>query len=494
MRIIFNVTIALMMFSLIANANPMKKNGKPNKDFVFEVVFDHPIKEMPYLLIYTHGYNKFDTELTENLKLKAKSSNGNSCVFELKNQAKPLYFSMWLSDNVWEKAILKEFHFEPGDHVKMMLNRTKSPNGYNLKFSGAGSAKYRCQNEFEDAVRSVDRNNKAEFTDEGYNIDNKTLKYIEVLYKIIEKYKPEMSDYSYNLLHADVVGHMLRSIFSTVYARLSILIERKDTLGFKKAADDFTGKFKYDFTNNIPENVLVDSKEYADFLLRKIECKVIVENRMVDYKIIYQNIKEVKSSRLRDKMMANFIARSWIRMNDDFEGILNDALECVKDQEALVKLKKFKHHDRGNKAYNFSLPDVKGKMVSLDDFKGKVVFVDFWFTGCTYCKLYYKHELSVVEKMYEHNPDVVFITISIDDDKEMWLKSLNGGEYTSAKAINLYTNGEGIRSGVIKYYNIFSYPCPMLIGKKAQIIKLTGDELRNKEVLIHEIEKELTIK
>jgi len=40
----------------------------------------------------------------------------------------------------------------------------------------------------------------------------------------------------------------------------------------------------------------------------------------------------------------------------------------------------------GDGAPSFSLPNVKGRMVSLGDYSGKVVIVNFWATSCVPCK------------------------------------------------------------------------------------------------------------
>jgi thiol-disulfide isomerase/thioredoxin len=36
----------------------------------------------------------------------------------------------------------------------------------------------------------------------------------------------------------------------------------------------------------------------------------------------------------------------------------------------------------GKSAYDFTLPDVNDKMVSMKEFKGKVVLIDVWATWC----------------------------------------------------------------------------------------------------------------
>jgi hypothetical protein len=308
----------------------MRKAGMPDKDVVIDVVLGQQVQKKPYLVIYNQGY-----KLTEGLKVEPKSPYRNSYVFDLKNQSRPLYFSLRLTDGVMDIVIANKFHFEPGDHVKINLNGTKIPNNYDLRFSGTGSAKYICRNKFEEMIRS---DQQPDFKDEDYHADHRTLVSVAALYRLIESYKPEMSYYAYNLLHADTVGYIMNSIFRDLNSRLSAMLERGDTRGFRRIANDFRAEFKYDFTSNIPGHVIVDSKEYADFLLQRIKCQVIIENGRIDYHTFYKNIKRVENGRLRDKMIVKFIAENWRSVNDNFEDLLTDALQSVDDKEILVKL------------------------------------------------------------------------------------------------------------------------------------------------------------
>ena len=125
----------------------------------------------------------------------------------------------------------------------------------------------------------------------------------------------------------------------------------------------------------------------------------------------------------------------------------------------------------GQQAYDFSLPDSSGKIVSLSDFRGKVVFIDFWFTGCGACEAFYQKQLSKVERVFSGRGDVTFISISIDRSREMWLRSVRGDLYSSDKySINLYTNGLSDRHPVIERYHIFGYPQTFLIDRQGRFV------------------------
>src|SRR6185503_4759935 len=97
---------------------------------------------------------------------------------------------------------------------------------------------------------------------------------------------------------------------------------------------------------------------------------------------------------------------------------------------------------QGTAAYNFLLPDPKGNLLSLDDLKGKVVLIDFWFTGCFGCQMVAKY-MPQVENNFKGDTNIVFVSISVDKNKQQWLKSVKESLYTSPGSIKLYTEGKG---------------------------------------------------
>jgi thiol-disulfide isomerase/thioredoxin len=59
--------------------------------------------------------------------------------------------------------------------------------------------------------------------------------------------------------------------------------------------------------------------------------------------------------------------------------------------------------------------NIDGKMVDLQQQKGKVIFINFWATWCPPCLA----ELPSINEFYQkekNNPDIVFITVDIDNN------------------------------------------------------------------------------
>ena len=121
---------------------------------------------------------------------------------------------------------------------------------------------------------------------------------------------------------------------------------------------------------------------------------------------------------------------------------------------------------KGAKAFEFSLPDSKGNTINLTDFRGKVVVLDCWYTGCIACSA-----MALVLKPIAQKKDsnVVFITISIDKDKKIWLESLKSGKYSSDDEINLYTEGNGDNTEIMRHYMTGGYPLIIVIDRFGKI-------------------------
>ena len=140
----------------------------------------------------------------------------------------------------------------------------------------------------------------------------------------------------------------------------------------------------------------------------------------------------------------------------------------------------------GKSAYDFILPDVNGKSVSMKDFKGKVVLIDVWATWCGPCKVQMPF-LKEVEEAYKGNDNVVFVGISVDAEsaKQKWLgmikeKGLDG--------VQLLDNSG---KAFAKKYKINAIPRFLLIDKKGNWVEVRCPLPENKDRLKAYIDREL---
>ena len=67
-----------------------------------------------------------------------------------------------------------------------------------------------------------------------------------------------------------------------------------------------------------------------------------------------------------------------------------------------------------NPGFDFNLPDLNGKIISLEDFKGKVLIINFWATWCPPCEEEIP-KLNQLHKRYK-NEGLVVIGIALDKD------------------------------------------------------------------------------
>lgn len=140
----------------------------------------------------------------------------------------------------------------------------------------------------------------------------------------------------------------------------------------------------------------------------------------------------------------------------------------------------------GKPAYDFTLPDTKGKMVSMKDFKGKVVLIDVWATWCGPCKAQFPF-LKEVEESYHGNDDIVFVGISLDNekDKQKWLNMIKDKELSGIQLL------DNVGKSFARKYLINAIPRFLLIDKKGNWVEVRCPLPENKERLKAYIDREL---
>jgi len=170
---------------------------------------------------------------------------------------------------------------------------------------------------------------------------------------------------------------------------------------------------------------------------------------------------------------------------------ITNSLTYVKNPDFRELLKRINSRNTtGAIAPNFTLENKDNKLVNLKQFKGKVVILDFWFTGCGACRDLAPILFKLEEKF--QNQNVVFVSISIDKDKNRWLGSLKENLYSSPLSTNLYTGGKGDLHPIITHYDVSGFPTLILIDKNGDLGPNPKDpRTDNGKDLIEKIEKTL---
>ena len=135
----------------------------------------------------------------------------------------------------------------------------------------------------------------------------------------------------------------------------------------------------------------------------------------------------------------------------------------------------------GTKAPNFYLLDSENNFKTLDDYQGNIVLLNFWFPGCTGCRIELSFEHKILDRYKNYN--FKLINICFYSSGKNWRKAL---DQLGMRGVNLFAN-ESWQNKLIQNYRIGSYPHYTLINVKGEII--SNNPLRPSAGLSDEIQK-----
>ncbi|MBR1401443.1 MAG: TlpA family protein disulfide reductase [Prevotella sp.] len=183
-------------------------------------------------------------------------------------------------------------------------------------------------------------------------------------------------------------------------------------------------------------------EDYPDYIQRLFSSDVFKDSSVMKYcplafdlltlygfgkHIIYDNqmgssaeyiTEDISCKELRSSFIVDVVQRGMVwdlKSFDEKHG--SEVLPAQREKYEMLK-RRITVNQEGGDWIDFTYPDITGKMHSLSDYLGRVVVVDVWATWCAPCKAEIPH-LQTLEKEFE-GKDVVFISLSIDTEKEKW--------------------------------------------------------------------------
>ena len=197
------------------------------------------------------------------------------------------------------------------------------------------------------------------------------------------------------------------------------------------------------------------SKEYNFYDLLSTLNNAEFDENLIEYekkmKSALEPLKKLNDYEKELGKIAKIVA-SWRERKDDYDNMPND----------------------GDMSIDFSYPNIAGEMISLSSFRGRLVYVDVWATWCGPC-IAELPSLERLQKDYE-NMDIVFLSVSVDTDKEAWEKMLNEDQLDG---VQLWADGW---SQITKSYAIFGIPRFMLVDRSGELIAVDAPRPSSNEI------------
>jgi thiol-disulfide isomerase/thioredoxin len=232
----------------------------------------------------------------------------------------------------------------------------------------------------------------------------------------------------------------------------------------------------YNFLKHVKINneQAITSLYYNFFLFQYFQSYLIDStHKMNNYKWdqrFLRSADSLLSDDVKDVFKTYFIS-SFVINHQSFEQsrkIINEE----KDKEGSTKyitylenyLKDRETLKSGVKAPGFYLLDSQNNYKSLPDYKGNIILLNFWFPGCTPCRMEIPFEQKLVDNF--RNKNFRLINICFYATKSTWHKVIKKWDM---KGVNLYANGNW-QNKLIKDYRISAYPHYTLISKNGKII------------------------
>jgi len=380
--------------------------------------------------------------------------------------------------NIYES--LEGYIVEPGDSVFIIIKRTEGKLIY--IFSGRGATKYQCRKEIDIEKKQIDSAIGKERQSQAFwDIENWGRRkiyadsIIKIEMKIVNLFKKDITSVTYRILQADIIGEIENDYLVNFYIQEYI---DKNEVQNHNLYQQFLS-LQVDTTQS---NILAFSPNYIHYLILSSLLHLYIEkgcNNNYNLPTVYSkgikewyfHLKNDYCGPLRDMALISLLTDNRIGNNGtDYDDCLKDALTTIETQYIKETAKRwFGVKSKGSIAYNFALSDTSGKIIHLSDFLCKIVLIDIWFTGCGGCREWAKEAEKNLYPKFKNNANIIFVSISGDQNKNKWLQSVRAEKYSRKENINLYTDGLGFNHPFMKFYDFYGGPYLMLIDRNSRI-------------------------
>jgi thiol-disulfide isomerase/thioredoxin len=212
-------------------------------------------------------------------------------------------------------------------------------------------------------------------------------------------------------------------------------------------------------------------RKYSTGLLKSEYLQIPVYRDNIKTIINFQNSKYDTPTLIKDWMLGSEIKRQATKANNidsllKLINIANQIRNTEYKQEIITTLKKLSTLSNGSIAKDFKFLDSRMNAKLLSAFKGKVIYLDFWATWCGPC-MKERPKLEELKAIYKNSPDVVILSISVDENKPRWKQMVSSFAIRDYEFLTEWNN--------LLDYNFTSIPRHILIDKQFKIVSLNSE-------------------
>lgn len=346
-------------------------------------------------------------------------------------------------------------YLEPGDKLSMTID-------YEYPENAVFSSSNKRTKEANDYLKSTPFHNGGSFLEAGLGIKETIQLTIEAILTSSKKREISLAKYAYispkfrKLEKARINADILNSLFYIPAYFPYIHKTPADSVppfmkSYKEISAPYITKYRKGFIK-------------SEYLHLEVFRRVIFW--LADDSLIRKSFPSEISNWLTAELLA--IKIKGAKEKDSLYSILSEInnLHVNKYKQALIeKINILTNFNDGDDARNFFFTDRNNQQFSLNQFKGKVVFIDIWATWCGPClkEIPFLEEL---RKLYKEDSSIIFISLSIDENRELWKNALLKRNLTGYQFI---INRAGLRE-----YNVISVPRVIIIDKDFTVAAMYG--------------------
>ncbi len=437
----------------------------PTQTFVVVEKLIQPVIKRDTVQLDSNGKFFFKTEALEKIQSYRVAYGNRIKVSDT--------ISIGTSSNVLTKSYIDKVELLLNKGFKLMLEIDATGNPKNNRIKGVGAEMctyYNQKIEFNQTFQSgygrLLRAPKDTFLAKLNQYEKNSLSLIETKLKTIKNVPADYLEKEKFSLKYNVYRMKTYLAYSQInrFQNDSIISQFNDkyfeflkTVPFTKTTTETRGSY------NGFINVLVDYYVARNSKGAKLDDSTKFKHKYQIYKSMFKP-GELRNFQMYDLLFLNNsrATESWyenavndfnkISTNDSLKNEINNILEVRKKMA------------KGKQAYDFTVYDIDGKSHKLSDFKGKYVYIDTWATWCKPCVQQIPY-LKKVEDDY-HGKNIVFISVSIDNDSTRWRKYVQNKNLTGHQ----FWVGNDKTKGYCKEFIVQGIPRFMFIDPDGKFI------------------------